>query len=133
MLVLDEAFDCWERAKKPYDYHLYFKDWWQRDIDAMVLRDRNHPSVAIWSIGNEIPERDQPEGAQTGKMLADYVRKLDPTRPITTAANNPQNWLAVDNLFASLDIGGEEKKTKPTAGGATCGPTTALQFHRTLL
>jgi beta-galactosidase len=106
MLVLDEAFDCWERAKKPYDYHLYFKDWWQRDIDAMVLRDRNHPSVAIWSIGNEIPERDQPEGAQTGKMLADYVRKLDPTRPITTAANNPQNWLAVDNLFASLDIGG---------------------------
>src|SRR5664280_2045837 len=104
MLVLDEAFDTWERAKKPFDYHLYFKDWWQRDIDAMVLRDRNHPSVVMWSIGNEIPERDQPEGAKTGKMLADYIRKLDATRPLTTAANNPRDWLAVDNLFASLDI-----------------------------
>jgi beta-galactosidase len=106
MLVLDEAFDTWSRPKKPYDYHLYFQEWWQRDIDAMVLRDRNHPSVVIWSIGNEIPERDQPEGAQTGKMLADYIRKLDPTRPITTACNNVRDWLAVDNLFASCEIGG---------------------------
>jgi beta-galactosidase len=107
MLVMDEAFDCWERAKKPFDYHLYFKDWWQRDIDAMVLRDRNHPSVVMWSIGNEIPERGVEAGAQTAKTLADYLRKLDSSRPVTSAVNNPQTpWEAVDNFFAPLDVAG---------------------------
>ena len=107
MLVMDEAFDCWERAKKPYDYHLYFKDWWQRDIDAMVLRDRNHPSVVMWSIGNEIPERGVEAGARTARMLADYVRKLDTSRPVTSAVNNPQTpWEAMDNFFAALDVAG---------------------------
>src|SRR5262249_47249293 len=65
----------------------FFKDWWQRDIDAMVLRDRNHPSIIMWSIGNEIPERDTAEGTAEARMLADYVRKLGPTRPITAAYN----------------------------------------------
>jgi beta-galactosidase len=107
MLVMDEAFDCWERAKKPFDYHLYFKDWWQRDIDALVLRDRNHPSVVMWSIGNEIPERGVEAGAQTAKTLADYVRKLDSSRPITSAVNNPATpWESMDGFFAALDVAG---------------------------
>ncbi|HEV2445522.1 MAG TPA: glycoside hydrolase family 2 TIM barrel-domain containing protein, partial [Candidatus Sulfopaludibacter sp.] len=106
MLVMDEAFDCWSRGKNDYDYHLVFKDWWQRDIDAMVLRDRNHPSVVAWSIGNEIPERGEPLGAQEAKMLADYLRGLDRTRPVTSALNNVGKWTETDGFYAALDIGG---------------------------
>ena len=57
MLVMNEAFDCWAEGKNPQDYHLYFNTWWRRDLAALVLRDRNHPSVVMWSIGNEIPMR----------------------------------------------------------------------------
>jgi beta-galactosidase len=107
MLVMDEAFDCWSRGKNQYDYSVVFKDWWQRDIDAMVLRDRNHPSVVMWSIGNEIPERGEPLGAQEAKMLADYVRKLDHTRPITSALNFIfGKWSNTDEYYSALDIAG---------------------------
>ena len=87
MLVMDESFDCWAKGKNPHDYSVAFKDWWQRDTDAMVLRDRNHPSVVMWSIGNEIPERGDEAGAGTAKTMADYLRGLDRTRPITSALN----------------------------------------------
>ena len=63
ILVIDEAFDMWREPKNRDDYHLYFDDWWQKDMSSMILRDRNHPSVVMWSIGNEIPERSKPEGA----------------------------------------------------------------------
>jgi beta-galactosidase len=109
MLVIDESFDCWENGKNRADYAQYFKEWWQRDIDAMILRDRNHPSVIMWSIGNEVIERDRPDGVRIGKMLADYVRTLDPTRPITAAicwAQGPRVWSDTDGLFALLDVGG---------------------------
>ena len=55
MLVMDEAFDCWSRGKNSDDYHLDFDSWWRRDLAAMVLRDRNHPSVIMWSIGSPRP------------------------------------------------------------------------------
>jgi beta-galactosidase len=108
VVVMDEAFDQWERQKNPQDYHLYFDDWWQRDIEAMVLRDRNHPSVIFWSIGNEIPERAEPRGVELAGQLVDYVKRLDPTRPVT-AAVNPARGLsggADDQAFQHLDIGG---------------------------
>jgi beta-galactosidase len=87
MLVIDEAFDCWEGGKNQLDYHIWFKDWWQRDLESLVLRDYNHPSVIMWSIGNEIPNREKPEVVAVAKRLSGYVRQLDSTRPVTCGVN----------------------------------------------
>lgn len=111
IVVIDEAFDMWERPKNPMDYHRFFKEWWQRDIQSMVLRDRNHPSVIIWSIGNEINERADSSGLVITKQLADEVRRLDPTRPITSAIckfwdHKGREWSETAPAFALLDIGG---------------------------
>jgi len=104
MLVIDESFDMWKEEKNPYDYHLYFNDWWKKDIESMILRDRNHPSVIMWSIGNEIPNRHKPEIVEVAKMLGDFIRLIDPTRPVTSAVNDlkPDK----DPYFATLDIAG---------------------------
>jgi len=104
MLVIDEAFDMWKDQKNPSDYHLYFDEWWQRDIESMVLRDRNHPSVIIWSIGNEIPDKNKPEVVEVARMLSNYIHKIEPTRPITSAVNDLNT--DKDPFFATLNIGG---------------------------
>ncbi|HEX6046838.1 MAG TPA: beta-galactosidase GalB [Pyrinomonadaceae bacterium] len=87
-IVMDEAFDVWKKEKTKYDYHLDWDEWHKRDLEDMVLRDRNHPSVIIWSIGNEVMEqRTGAEGGQISQKLVAIVRNLDKTRPITSACN----------------------------------------------
>jgi beta-galactosidase len=109
MLVMDEAFDCWEEGKNREDYGKHFNEWWQRDVDAMVLRDRNHPSVIMWSIGNEIPQRASERGYVIEKQLCDEVHRLDPTRPVTEAICalwDRRPWSATATAFSFLDVGG---------------------------
>ncbi|MBQ0022132.1 MAG: DUF4982 domain-containing protein [Prevotellaceae bacterium] len=134
-IVMDEAFDMWRKKKTPHDYARYFNEWHERDLHDFIVRDRNHPSIVMWSIGNEVLEQWSDASADTlsleeanlilnfghsadmlasegeemsvnsllTKKLADFVRNLDSTRPVTAGCNepNPNN-----HLFASgaLDI-----------------------------
>ena len=88
MLVMDEPFDCWQMGKKAGDYGNLFDDWHEKDLRAMVRRDRNHPSVILWSIGNEVREQGRPEGWKLAAHLADMVRSEDRTRCITVGCNS---------------------------------------------
>ena len=107
LLVIDEAFDGWRDAKIPHDYSTLFDEWWERDVTAMVLRDRNHPSVFCWSIGNEVIERKKLEVITTAHKLKDAILRHDDTRPVTSAlASWDSDWEIYDPLAAVLDIVG---------------------------
>jgi beta-galactosidase len=113
MLVMDEVFDTWTKPKTACDYHLFFKEYWQQDLQTMIMRDRNHPGVIIWSIGNEIAERADPAGLELTKQLIGEVKKLDTVRPISEAIcayfpfmGQNHEWSYSAPAFAMLDIGG---------------------------
>jgi len=104
ILVINEAFDSWNKSKRAEDYSRFFEANWEGDLDSLVVSGRNHPSVVMWSIGNEIPETGTPQGVETARRLAARVKALDPTRPVTQAINNepPLNT----NQAAVLDVAG---------------------------
>ena len=86
VLVIDEAFDCWHESKNPNDFGAWFDTWWKQELAAMIRRDRNHPSVIMWSTGNEILERDgRSDGYRLARELADTVRAMDSSRAVTNA------------------------------------------------
>ncbi|MES2267597.1 MAG: beta-galactosidase GalB [Bacteroidota bacterium] len=104
-IVMDEAFDMWKLEKTKYDYHLFWDEWHKRDLQDQLKRDRNHPSVFIWSIGNEIGEqysKTDTSGRNIARELAGIVRSMD-NRPITSANNDPSK---TSNIIASgaLDL-----------------------------
>ncbi|MBN2012709.1 DUF4982 domain-containing protein [candidate division KSB1 bacterium] len=89
-LVQDEAFDIWKKNKSPFDYAMHWDEWHKRDLTDFIRRDRNHPSIITWSIGNEILEQWDASGTEMTKELAAIVRDWDSTRPITSACNDPK-------------------------------------------
>jgi len=98
-LVMDEAFDVWERRKTPLDFHLIFPDWYEQDLRSLIRRDRNCPSVIMWSYGNEVGEQyTDNEGAAIAKQLHDIIKEEDPTRPTTGA----MNWAKPDMPFPTV-------------------------------
>jgi beta-galactosidase len=108
MLVMDESFDCWKRGKTSNDYHLLFDAWHEKDWRAELERDRNHPSIILWSIGNEIGEQGRREGPAMAEELSRIAHEEDPTRPTTSACNSVQS--GYNGFGKALDVFGYNYK-----------------------
>jgi len=129
MLVMDEAFDCWKKGKRRHDYGELFDKWHKRDLTDMIARDRNHPCVIIWSIGNEVPDQ---HNAKMAKMLRDIAHSADPTRPAVICSNSGQVGLssvaqAVDIMGYNYNLGsyGRFYKRKENAETPLIGSETS--------
>jgi beta-galactosidase len=108
VLVMDEFVDCWLRPKKPNGYNRLFPDWSEADIRSFVRRDRNHPSVILWSIGNEIPEQGYREGPAMAAELSRLVKLEDATRPTTLGSN--EVWAGYHGFQNGVDVFGYNYK-----------------------
>jgi len=127
-LVMDEMFDCWTVAKNPYDYHLYFEEWSRIDTRDTVRRDRNHPSIILYSAGNEI--RDTPNAEPAKKILAGLVEVFhqnDPTRPVTQGLFRPNVSHDYDNGLADLlDVVGTNYRDNELLAAYQAKPTRKI-------
>jgi beta-galactosidase len=108
ILVMDESFDCWQKGKRPNDYHLLFDDWHEKDWRAELRRDRNHPSIILWSIGNEVPDQGSRAGLRIGAELTRIAHEEDPTRPTTAACDHINSGF--DGFQTNLDVFGYNYK-----------------------
>lgn len=129
-LVIDEVFDCWELKKTPLDFHLIFPDWHEQDLRAMIRRDRNRPSVVLWSFGNEVGEQYTDEkGAAVAKALYDMVKEEDTTRPTTVAMNYAKPAMPLPAVVdvVGLNYQGEGIRNDGAYAGLK-GITTQPQF-----
>jgi len=124
LVVMDEAFDCWGIPKRPNDYHLLFADWHEKDLRALVRRDRNHPSVVLWSIGNEIPEQEAPEGWKLAAHLSAIVHEEDRTRPTVSACNKVAS--GYNGFQTALDVVGYNYKPDAYLAFRTANPQIPL-------
>lgn len=131
MMVMAESFDMWEYPKCKNGYCRFFDEWAEKDITNLVLNHRNHPSIVMWSIGNEIPEQGSKKGVEIAKRLQDLCHKLDPTRPVTQGMDRVDN--AISSGFAGvMDVPGfnyrlhkYEKGLKELPQGFLLGSETA--------
>lgn len=134
-LVIDEIFDSWERKKTPHDFHLIFPDWSEPDARSFVRRDRNCPSVIMWSFGNEVGEQYTGEaGAAIAKRLHDIIREEDPTRPTTSAMNYAKPDMTLPGVLdvIGLNYQGEGIRQSPEFEGTERIRTTPQYdaFHK---
>lgn len=128
ILVLDEYFDMWTVAKNPYDYHLYFREWYLRDTHDGVIRDRNHPSIIAWSAGNEIHDTPKPELAKPIlAALVEQYHKDDPSRPVTQALFRPNVSHDYQNGLADLlDVVGQNYRPNEVLAAHAEKPTRKM-------
>jgi beta-galactosidase len=127
-LVMEEMFDCWTAGKNTYDYHIYFKEWSVRDTADTVMRDRNHPSIILWSAGNEIHDTPKPEIAiPILKSLVETFHKNDPTRPVTQALFRPNVSHDYDDGLADLlDVVGQNYREQEILKAHADKPTRKI-------
>lgn len=123
VLVLDEYIDHWYIHKNEHDYVEYFPDWWRQDLADMVDKDYNHPSVIMYSTGNEVSETAQERGIKLTGELTDYLHRLDPTRPVTCGVNIFFNFLSSIGFGVYSDAKAKKEAEKAEKAKASGGKT----------